>query len=442
MMVRQKKMRSEGIQRAGRKLMTAAFACVLGIAAAGLRTQTAWALSEGTYTVSMSPKYTDPVTGKVEDPGNNEAIGQGMTEKLCGPIGLLEVDASGNTYLTVRYYLSQFVTDVSFEERSGGASGSFSSLSFEKMQTKAPVEGSTNIDDKYGYTDYRMKITDTGSTFRGKAYIEPMGRAVVYFFSFSSPVAGSADFITSISKEEKMPETEAAAVETQARQTESLMVQEEAAKEPEVEGQSRNGTFSIAEEAADELDRMEGGSAADPVTGIPKKPGDLPRTEETGVEEMKISSGNAGQGGKEEYHLETGYDLSEVPIQEARKLTAPILKKAVGITGMTGDAQLNTSSSSMGLFNGKADGNKIVMMVLLTISAVLLGRFGIANLQQHRRKLAYVQNNSREENELYQNPEYREAEEKLQRQFNEAQAKLRQQFQEKESREVKDHADE
>lgn len=49
-----------------------------------------------------------------------------MTEKLCGPKGLLEVEEGGDMYLTVRYYLSQFVTDVVFEERLGGAYESLS----------------------------------------------------------------------------------------------------------------------------------------------------------------------------------------------------------------------------------------------------------------------------------------------------------------------------
>ena len=82
----------------------------------------------GTYTVTVTPTYRDPVTGDIEDPGNNEAIGQGMTENLCGSTGLLEVAEDGTTYLTVRYYLDQFIGDVTFEERASGSS-SWSPLS-------------------------------------------------------------------------------------------------------------------------------------------------------------------------------------------------------------------------------------------------------------------------------------------------------------------------
>ena len=158
------------------------------------RAPLAWALPKGNYLVTVSPSYRDPESGEIEDPGNNEAIGQGMTEKLCGRSGLLEVGEGGEMYLTVRYYLSQFVRDVSFEERSGV---SFSPLSFQEMQTRAPREGADNIDEKYGYTDYRMKVKSMDSVFRGKAYIEPMGRNVVYFFRFGNPVPGSGDFVLS-----------------------------------------------------------------------------------------------------------------------------------------------------------------------------------------------------------------------------------------------------
>lgn len=172
-----------------------------------LRPVPAFAMDAGAYLVTVKPSYTDPENGSIEDPGNNAAIGQGMTERLCGSTGLLEVGADGSMWLTVRYYLSQFVSDVSFEERSGG---SYRTLSYQTMQTKAPVDGATEITEKYGFTDYRMPITSLDSVFRGKAYIEPMGRNVVYFFTASSPVSGSGDFITTGAQSQTKSETAAA----------------------------------------------------------------------------------------------------------------------------------------------------------------------------------------------------------------------------------------
>lgn len=171
-----------------RWLVTAAFLMLYLVC----RPFQALALDAGAYLVTVTPSYKDPETGKIEDLGNNEAIGQGMTERLCGSTGLLEVDGSGEMWLTVRYYLSQFVSDVSFEERSGG---SYLTRSHTAMQTRKPVEGATDIQEKYGFTDYRFKIESYDSVIRGKAYIEPMGRNVVYFLTASSPSAGSGDFV-------------------------------------------------------------------------------------------------------------------------------------------------------------------------------------------------------------------------------------------------------
>ena len=107
-----------------------------------------FAIDAGTYTVTVIPKYRDPETGVIEDPGNNEAVGQGMCERMCGSTGLLEVEASGDMYLTVRYYLSSFVHDPTFEERTGG--GSFGpAIDYQVMQVVDPVEGAKNIEDKY-----------------------------------------------------------------------------------------------------------------------------------------------------------------------------------------------------------------------------------------------------------------------------------------------------
>lgn len=190
--------------RAVLTLLAAALAVLLTLA---LRPVPAYAMDAGAYLVTVKPSYTDPENGSIEDPGNNAAIGQGMTERLCGSTGLLEVGSDGSMWLTVRYYLSQFVSDVSFEERSGG---SYRTLSYQTMQTKAPVDGATEITEKYGFTDYRMPITSLDSVFRGKAYIEPMGRNVVYFFTASSPVSGSGDFITTGAQSQTKSETAAA----------------------------------------------------------------------------------------------------------------------------------------------------------------------------------------------------------------------------------------
>lgn len=331
---------------------------------------TAWAMEAGSYLVTVTPSYTDPETGKVEDPGNNEAIGQGMTQKLCGPQGLLEVDASGNMYLTVRYYLSQFVSDVSFEERSGG---SYTTCSYQKMQVKDPVSGAANLDDKYGYTDYRIPIQSLSSVFRGKAYIEPMGRSVVYFFQASGPTAGSGDFVTSIQTDvpaETEPEVREAA-ETANEEPEIREKAETADEEPEPDWRREE------ELQGPENDTVNGSGDADaPVTGIPEKPS-----------AARIGGIEAGATSdtEEDYHLQTKYDLSAVPVEEARKLTEPMLEAAAGVTLMVGERSGAAVSDADIAKDSDKNINESIMYVLLGLSALLLIRFMAAFISSHKR---------------------------------------------------------
>lgn len=325
------------------------------------------AAEPGMYLVTVKPSYRDPETGKIEDPGNNEAIGQGMTEKLCGPTGLLEVDGSGNTWLTVRYYLSQFVQDVSFEERS---KGSYANLPFQEIQSKLPVEGAADIDSKYGYSDYRMAISSLDSVFRGKAYIEPMGRSVVYFFTVSNPVPGSGDFITTLNGK--------------AAQSGQTLINDFVNQSSEDFGESsrqkpvgENKTQGLAEGSADSLG---GGNAADPVTGIPQKPGLPPAADSSPGLPKESAIGEDTQG---DYRLETPYDLSKVPLAQARKLTKPMLESAVGITGVTGTVNTLSRPSAAEI---RTAHSKIIMIVLLTVAVVLAACFGIGTVRRRGRK--------------------------------------------------------
>lgn len=331
------------------------------------------AQAPGTYTVTVTPFYRDPVTGEVEDPGNNEAIGQGMTENLCGSTGLLEVEENGTAYLTVRYYLDPFIGNVTFEERTSGSS-SWSALSYTEMQSQSGNSSATDIHEKYGFTDYRMRITDITSTFRGGAYVDPMGRSVIYYFQPSHPVEGSGDFITSLRPTE--PETEALPQETEAR---------EELPAPEEEFVYEEETFSISEAEPETIHSQEAsingsGNVDDPVTGIPEKPS-------TGSELTVAStvSSDTRSYDNEDYHLKTSYDLAAVSLREARLLTAPMLEDAVGITGMTSDTDWEdlTSEGSVTWSN-----NQMVMVLLLGISGILLLRFAYVAVLQSRRQAA------------------------------------------------------
>lgn len=91
------------------------------------------AASAGVYTTTTIPSYKHPVTGEVEDSGNNEGIGQPMTESVVNNTSLIEVDADANTYVTVRYFLMDNLSDIKFWVQEDSNS-SFSSVSYEVMQ--------------------------------------------------------------------------------------------------------------------------------------------------------------------------------------------------------------------------------------------------------------------------------------------------------------------
>lgn len=384
------------------------------------------ALDAGAWLVTVKPSYTEPGTGKIEDPGNNEAIGQGMTERLCGSTGLIEVDSSGNMWLTVRYYLSQFVSDVSFEENGGSG---YRTISYRAMQTKEPVSGASDITEKYGFTDYRMQIEGLDSVFRGKAYIEPMGRNVVYFLTVSSPEKGSGDFIVTVGNEAagsggetaaQSAKTQApagtteqkAAAQTPAGTTEQAAAAqapaagttEQAGKTPGT-GEERAGEKAAAsgqeqeepqdartEQAAggreeryrfypdeDSYEETEeiladgingSGNEDDPVTGIPEKPGTA------GSKKTVPETQEALTGGQPSEALTGRGEASP----EAKKYGNELLKEAVGITMTVGSMPEAYQEEE------EANGYKNVMLVLLGIAAVLMFSFLFSGLKRELKR--------------------------------------------------------
>lgn len=364
-----------------------------------------FATEAGAYMVTVQPSYTDPETGKTEDPGNNEAIGQGMTDRMCASSGLLEVEESGNMYLTVRFYLSQFIGNVTFEERTGS---SYISRTYQEMQTKAPVEGASDISEKYGYTDYRLQVGSLDSVFRGNAYIDAMGRNVVFFFTVSNPVKGSGDFVVTTRTEQPV-QTEgtvetAAAVGAAAENQDAEAITEqndesrylEKTEHPEQTGQRTAGQ---TDSDRDVFFVNGSGEVNDPVTGIPQKPS---------VSGTGTQSGSSGTS----YHLDTVYDLSQVPLAQARKLTEPILEHAVGITGMTGAADFQANAASLSLAGKDRNPNKTIMLMLFSVAAVLAARFGFAMVCQKRNRNGSA-DRSASDQELAENPDFQAAVAKL-----------------------------
>ena len=139
----------------------------------------------GTWVATSTPSYKHPVTGAIEDSGDNESIGQGMTESVLYRKALIEKNASGEYYATMRIYMLDNISDISFAVQSRGDSG-WNSVTAEKTQE--------NKGGDY-CADYRIKIPDQNAIVRLSVNVTARGREVVFFASFSDLKEGHGNFV-------------------------------------------------------------------------------------------------------------------------------------------------------------------------------------------------------------------------------------------------------
>ena len=87
------------------KLMRALCSMAVMLAlAAGIAAIPVFAASHGIYTAAATSHYRHPTTGVIEDSGGEGSyvLGQSMTDSALNKSALVEVDASGNTWVTIR----------------------------------------------------------------------------------------------------------------------------------------------------------------------------------------------------------------------------------------------------------------------------------------------------------------------------------------------------
>lgn len=147
------------------------------------------AAASGTaYVAKATPYYKHPVTGKIEDPGNNEGLGQSMTESVLYKKALIEEMSDGSLYATVRIFLTDNINNVKiWTQKKGGTS-------WKKATAKIMQE---NMGGEY-CSDYRFAIPEKTAVMKMSFYVTPMGRDVIFFFRFSGWKKGTADFVTSL----------------------------------------------------------------------------------------------------------------------------------------------------------------------------------------------------------------------------------------------------
>lgn len=154
--------------------------CILAIIFANLINIT-YAYSQ--ETAKVTPYYSHPVTGVIEDPGNNPGIGQGMTENVLSPQALVEHTDDGRIFLSVRFNLANYIKNESFAVQNYGDQNFYS--------VKAEVTGQGK-----DTRDYRFEIPGNNVIVRSSFFVEPMGRDVIFYYTISDLVAGNTDFKT------------------------------------------------------------------------------------------------------------------------------------------------------------------------------------------------------------------------------------------------------
>ena len=118
------------------KLLKALCSMVVMLAlVAGITAMQVFAASHGIYTATATPHYKHPNTGVIEDSGGegSSVLGQSMVDSATEGHALVEVDANGNTYATIRLNLSQYTSNQKFYIDTTGT-GSYSAVSATVMQ--------------------------------------------------------------------------------------------------------------------------------------------------------------------------------------------------------------------------------------------------------------------------------------------------------------------
>lgn len=157
---------------------------------AGITSVSVLAASNGIYTATATSHYRHPTTGVIEDSGGegSAVLGQSMTDSALNKSALVEVDANGNTWVTIRLNLMDNIQSPKFQVDG-------SSVSATLMQE----------DYSNNTADYRMKVNSETSIIRCNMYVVPMGREVIFYITVGNLKSGSGDFITSITVEEPEP---------------------------------------------------------------------------------------------------------------------------------------------------------------------------------------------------------------------------------------------
>lgn len=152
------------------------------------------------YTCSITPSYSHPVTGIIEDAGGEAsyATGQGMVAGAVHTTGMLEVTEEGCYYLTFRLSLMDYTSNHSFQVQNVGDSG-----------WSSPNMGITgNGSDSNGTTaDICVQVPSENCIVRGSMYVTPMGRDVIFYLYPGNYTLGNTSGMSATMVTEESAET-------------------------------------------------------------------------------------------------------------------------------------------------------------------------------------------------------------------------------------------
>lgn len=241
----------------------------------------ALALDFGVYTAPANTYYKNPETGEIEDGGTrNEELGEGMCRSAVGETALIEVDANGNVYVTMRMLLYSNLSKIKFyvQEKPGG--------SYNQVKASITAEDSNNDS-----ADFRMKMPSAGANVKTVMYVAPMGRDVVFFWNVSagSAQSGSGDFAVNINLNAKPKAEEGKAEEPKQEEVKQEEVKQEEVKpetpavtapveQPKAETPAQNETVkeevkqeSVQSEPVKEAVNTEAPEQSEPISEEPKQ---------------------------------------------------------------------------------------------------------------------------------------------------------------------------
>ena len=210
---------------------------------AGITSVSVLAASNGIYTATATSHYRHPTTGVIEDSGGegSAVLGQSMTDSALNKSALVEVDANGNTWVTIRLNLMDNIQSPKFQVDG-------SSVSATLMQE----------DYSNNTADYRMKVNSENSIIRCNMYVVPMGREVIFYITVGNLKSGSGDFITSITVEEPEPTPKPTPEPTQTPSSSSQSA------ESENSAQNSSETPDSSAESSEEPESSESEESSEP----------------------------------------------------------------------------------------------------------------------------------------------------------------------------------